>query len=153
VGGRVARISAVPGKTRTLNFYELKPVGLRLVDLPGFGYAAVPHQMRRLWQPAVEGYLKKRKGLRGVLCVVDIRRGLQDEEHDLLAFLAHHGLPLAVVLTKADKLKANDRRKMVQAVKGELAAEPIVFSARTGEGKELVWRVVVEMAQGADERS
>jgi GTP-binding protein len=149
VGSKIARISATPGQTRTLNFYAAG--GLVLVDLPGFGYAAVPHAQRRLWQPAVEGYLKKRHSLRGVVCVVDGRRGLQAEELDLLAFLSHHKLPFCVVLTKADKLKRGEKTKAVRTVTEELGAEPVLFSARTGEGREVLWRVIRQMAKGGQE--
>jgi len=148
-GIKIAHISAVPGKTRTINFYAVGK--LRLVDLPGYGYAAVPHAMRRLWQPAVEEYLAHRKTLRGVLLVVDARRGLQDEEHDLLAWLIHHGLPHAVVLTKTDKLKAGALAKARQEVAAGIAAEPVIFSARTGSGREIVWKVIRQLAQGGPE--
>jgi GTP-binding protein len=145
-GSRVARISAIPGRTRTINFYGV--VGpLILVDLPGYGYAKVPHGMQRLWQPAVESYLADRGSLRGVIIVVDLRRGLEDEERDLLAWLAHHGLPAAVILTKTDKLKGNERRSATAAVSREAGAEPLLFSARTGEGREALWRLIREMAQ------
>jgi len=146
VGSRIARISATPGQTRTLNFYAAG--GLVLVDLPGYGYAAVPQAQRRLWQPAVEGYLKKRRSLAGVVCVVDGRRGLQAEERDLLGWLSHHKLPFCLVLTKADKLKQGERMKAARTVAGEIGAEPIMFSARTGEGREVLWKVIRQMAEG-----
>jgi GTP-binding protein len=149
VGSRIARISATPGQTRTLNFYAAG--GLVLVDLPGYGYAAVPHAQRRLWQPAVEGYLKKRRCLAGVVCVVDGRRGLQAEERDLLAWLSHHKRPFCVVLTKADKLKRGEQTKAARTVTEELGAEPVLFSARTGEGREVLWRVMKEMAKRGQE--
>ncbi len=145
-GRPMARISAVPGKTRTINFYAADP-GLILVDLPGFGYAKVSRQVRRSWQPVLEGYLTSRKSLRGAGSVVGCRRGLQDEERELLAWLAHHGLPAVLVLTKADKLKGNERRRMVAAVAAELKADPVVFSSRTGEGREVLWRIVRELAR------
>ncbi|MFH0809797.1 MAG: ribosome biogenesis GTP-binding protein YihA/YsxC [Pseudomonadota bacterium] len=147
VGQDVARTSAVPGKTRTLNFYSVRP-DLILVDLPGFGYAKVSQEVRRSWQPAVEGYLASRRSLRGVLTVVDIRRGLQAEERDLLSWLAHLGLPALVVLTKADKLKGNAGRRQAAAAAAELPAEPVVFSARTGESRQLLWRLIEGMAAG-----
>ncbi len=149
VGRRLARISTAPGKTRTINFYAVQT--LVLVDLPGFGYARVPRHLRRLWQPAVEGYLSRRRTLRGVVCVVDARRGLRAEEHDLLAWLAHHDLPAVLVLTKIDKLKAAERRHALSAAAAEAGAEPVAFSARTGEGRELLWRIVREMALGGGE--
>ncbi len=151
LGQRVARISAVPGQTRTLNFYAVPAAGLTLVDLPGYGYARVPHAMRRAWQPALEGYLAGRRSLRGVVAVVDCRRGLEGEERDLLAWLAHHSLPAVVVLTKADKLKANGRRRALTITAAQTGAEPLLFSARTGEGRELLWRLVREMARGGED--
>jgi GTP-binding protein len=148
VGKKIARISAEPGRTRTINFYAA--AGLVLVDLPGYGYAKVAQKLRRLWQPAVEGYLTGRRSLRGVVCVVDVRRGLEAEEIDLLAWLAHHRLPFCLVLTKADKLKGNERHRAVAAVAAEASADPVVFSARTGEGREFLWRLVREMVVSHD---
>lgn len=150
VGAKIARISQTPGRTRTLNFYAVGE-GLILVDLPGYGYAALPAAMRRLWQPAVEGYLAKRGSLAGVAVVVDCRRGLEAEERDLLAWLAHHRLPCCVVLTKADKLGQGERARSARAVAEEVGAEPVIFSARTGLGREKLWRVIVEMAGGGRE--
>jgi GTP-binding protein len=139
----LARTSRTPGRTRQLNFY-LVDERFVLVDLPGYGFAVGPEAERRGWGPLVEGYLRRRPTLRGVLLVVDLRRGLEADEEELLAFLAAVGRPVAVVATKLDKLG----RAAAEGALASLAARlgegiPLVgFSARTGEGRDPLWRVL-----------
>src|SRR5207248_483760 len=98
----LARTSATPGRTRQLNFFLVSDAFV-LVDLPGYGFAAGPETERLAWGPLVETYLVGRPTLRGVLLVVDARRGLEGEEEDLLAYLAALPRPATVVATKLDK--------------------------------------------------
>lgn len=102
---RLARTSRQPGKTRRIHFYRLERAAY-LVDLPGYGYAAVGRGERRAWRVLVESYLSgARENLRGALLLVDARRGLQAEELELLEYLAAEKIETRVVLTKADKLR------------------------------------------------
>jgi len=115
-----------------------------LVDLPGYGFAVGPEAERRAWKPLVETYLRERPTLRGVLLVVDARRGIEGEEEELLAYLAALGRPAAVAATKLDKLGRAEARRALAAAGARLrGAVPLVgFSARTGEGRTALWRVV-----------
>jgi GTP-binding protein len=139
----LARTSSTPGRTRQLNFFVVNDRFV-VVDLPGYGFAVGSAAERKGWGPLVEGYLRQRPTLRGVALLVDLRRGLEEEEGELLAFLAHVGLPAAVVATKVDKLARGVRGRALSAL--QAAVDPAVpvlgFSARTGEGREGLWRVV-----------
>ncbi|HLY38481.1 MAG TPA: ribosome biogenesis GTP-binding protein YihA/YsxC [Candidatus Binatia bacterium] len=140
VGRRgLARTSATPGRTRQLNFFLVNDAFV-LVDLPGYGFAVGPQTERLAWEPLVETYLVGRPTLRGVLLVVDARRGLEREEEELLAYLAALPRPATIVATKLDKLARNAARTALAAIAGPV---PVIgFSARTGEGRDRLWRAV-----------
>lgn len=150
----LARVSATPGRTRQLNFF-LAHDGLVLVDLPGYGYAVGPEAERRAWGPLVETYLRERPTLRGVVLLVDLRRGVESEEDDVLRYVAALGLPAAVVATKADKLGRGAARSALAALGATLPAGlPLIgFSARTGEGRTELWRVLTTWASAPPRRS
>ena len=118
-----------------------------LVDLPGYGYAEVSQSMRDSWRPLIESYLAERTSLAGVLLLIDIRRGAQDEELDFLPWLAERAMPVVVALTKADKLAKNKRTLEVGRVRQALGLrrDPLAVSALTGDGIEPLWRAVVQL--------
>jgi GTP-binding protein len=134
---KLARTSAHPGKTRRIHFYRLDGRAY-LVDLPGYGYAGVSQAERRAWRPLVEAYLRRERApLRGALLLIDVRRGPEDEERDLLAWLAAESIDVRVVLTKADKLRAGELQRIAagHAARLELpASELACTSAQTGRG-------------------
>lgn len=141
----VARVSATPGKTQEINFYriEARAGGMDrefyLVDLPGYGFARAPLEVRRRWRPLIESYLGGTPALRGVVQLIDARHGPSAEDHRMLAYLSETGLPALFALTKVDKLKRSEReRKLDQALAGlGIAAEQAIpFSAVTGEGRD-----------------
>jgi GTP-binding protein len=134
---KLARVSKTPGRTRLLNFFELAP-GRRLVDLPGYGFAAVPEAVRADWRGLLEGYFATRRSLRGLVVTVDARRGLMDLDELMLAWAARLGVPVLLLLTKVDKLSrgaglAARRRVAIQAGQG-VGVE--LFSALEGTGVE-----------------
>jgi len=143
VGRRgLARTSGTPGRTRQLNFFLVND-RFMLVDLPGYGFAVGPEAERRAWGPLVEGYLAGRPTLRGVVVIVDARRGLETDEEDLLAYLAAHALPAVIVATKLDKLGASAARKALARIASQAGeVELIGFSARVAEGRDALWRVL-----------
>jgi GTP-binding protein len=133
----LARVSATPGRTQLLNFFEL-PAG-RLVDLPGYGYAKAPPGARRDWGALVTGYVETREALRGLVLVMDARHPLTDFDRQLLAWAASLELPCHILLTKSDKLKSAAARSTLAAVGRELAglhagASVQLFSSTTGAG-------------------
>jgi len=135
---KLARVSATPGKTRSLNFYLVNE-RFFLVDLPGFGFARVSSRVRRSWKALVEDYLLGEPKLRGVVHLVDARHDPTVTDFEMVKFLAAKGLPTLVVLTKIDKLKRLARQKSVtEAVRRLNLDEDQVlgFSSKTGEGRE-----------------
>ena len=144
VGRRgLARTSGMPGRTRQLNFFLVNDRFV-LVDLPGYGFAVGPEAEQRAWGPLVEGYLRERATLRGLVLVIDARRGLENEEDQVLAIAADLRLPVAVAATKLDKLARAAARTRLAGLQGWLGGRaPLVgFSARTGDGRDALWRIL-----------
>jgi GTP-binding protein len=131
----LARTSKTPGATRLVNFFELEP-GRRLVDLPGYGFAAVAGATREHWGRLIEGYFRRRGTLRGAIVVMDIRHPLKDQDLEMLGLARSRSLPVHLLLTKADKLGRGARAAACAAVRREAGAEVTVqvFSALSGEG-------------------
>lgn len=131
-----ARVSKTPGKTATVNFYRAG--GVRLVDLPGYGYARVPAEEKLRWGELVEGYFHSDRRIAMVLQLVDMRNPLSVNDRDMVDFLREMRLPFAVVLTKSDKLNKTGYTARLGGFKSELVlpdgTDVIPFSAVTGEG-------------------
>ncbi len=137
---KVARVSSTPGKTQALNFYRIND-RFFLVDLPGFGYARVPKKLRDAWKGLVEGYLARARTLKGVVHLVDCRREPTPQDLDMMDYLARLGAPALVVLTKIDKLNRSERTRAVERACGVLGVgreQLVPFSAKTGEGREVL---------------
>jgi GTP-binding protein len=130
----LARTSKTPGRTRLLNFFELAP-GARLVDLPGYGYAAGAREERASWAQLIEA-LTARRSLRGLMLVVDARRGLQAADRQLLDWAAGIGRPVHVLLSKCDQLSRAQGRALLVAAERELTGRGSVqlFSAHEKVG-------------------
>lgn len=142
---KLARTSSTPGCTRGLNLYRLTLRGgaqLDFVDLPGYGFAQRSKSERAGWGPMIEGFLEKRVGLRGVVLLVDVRRGLEDEETQMLEYLAHIKQKALVVATKTDRLPVNKRKTTVFALAKQSGVKAMPFSAHTGEGRDELWRAL-----------
>ena len=142
---KLARTSSTPGRTQSINFFRFGE-SLYLVDLPGYGFARVPVKVKQSWQQMVESYLKSRETLKAVVVILDIRRDPSAGDIDLLHWLNHYQIAPIIVLTKADKLSRQQARQRAGLIAGELAGmspdEPIVFSAKTRQGKEEIWKQV-----------
>lgn len=115
----LARTSKTPGRTQLINLFEVEP-GKRLVDLPGYGYAQVPEEMKRKWQASLSEYLQRRTSLKGLVLLMDIRHPLKDTDRQLLSWATENGLPVLVLLTKADKFNAAPRKAIVQQVRRDV---------------------------------
>ncbi len=144
---KIAHVSAKPGKTQALNFYEVNG-DFYLVDLPGYGFAKVPVSMRDAWARLIEWYLGESGTVRGVVHLVDARH--KPTEHDLtmVAYLADVGLPTLVVLTKVDKLKRSERKQSIQRAMATLGVDEsqlLPFSSKTGEGREKLLEALEEL--------
>ena len=131
----LARTSRTPGRTQQLVFFDLDETR-RLVDLPGYGYAAVSADLKRHWQGLIQGYLESRRALAGLVQVMDIRHPLKAGDIQLAEFAIHQGLALHIVLTKADKLGRGKRAEALRKVRDALGGVATVqeFSATSGLG-------------------
>ena len=144
----LARVSSAPGKTITINFYEIDKK-LYLVDLPGYGFAKRTLEEKKKWSALTDGYFTQNDNidrLSLVLQLIDSRIGPTKDDEMMLDYLRAAELPFAVVATKTDKLNATERKKSFEA----LAAHPLIkgdvipFSALKGEGKDELWKVILK---------
>ncbi|BET95314.1 ribosome biogenesis GTP-binding protein YihA/YsxC [Xenorhabdus taiwanensis] len=117
----LARTSKTPGRTQLINLFEVEE-GVRLVDLPGYGYAEVPEEMKRKWQKALGEYLQKRECLLGLVVLMDIRHPLKDLDMQMIKWAVVMQVPVMVLLTKADKLASGARKSQLAKVRQELAS-------------------------------
>lgn len=140
----LARVSAQPGKTATINFYKLQD--FRMVDLPGYGYAKVSKAEKERWASLVEGYLSGERNIALIIQIIDIRHKPTKDDYDMISFLYSCNAPFIIVLTKKDKLKKLAYEKRIEEVMDELqdfeGVELIPFSAVTGEGLDDVKSVI-----------
>ncbi len=146
----LARTSATPGKTATINFYRLDT--LRLVDLPGYGYAKVSDAEKRRWKGLIEGYLEADRELCLVVQLLDARHAPSADDRTMLDYLVQREIPFLVVLTKMDKLNVTQRVQRLQAFQEEFASleglTVVPFSAVTGEGTQELRKILTEIAEG-----
>lgn len=140
----LARVSSVPGKTVTINFYSVGDV--RFVDLPGYGYAKVPKAEKMRWAEMMEGYFNSERNIRLVIQLVDMRHPPTKDDLQMLSFLRENKIPFVVALTKSDKLNKTEYAQRLKSVQTELdfvqTEYVIPFSAVTGEGREALLNVI-----------
>ena len=148
----LARVSAVPGKTATINFYQLEHV--YFVDLPGYGYAKVAKSEKERWAGLIEGYLNSERDIRLIFLLIDMRHAPSADDLHMIDYLVEAELPVVVILTKADKLKKMARQARMEAFAQEIPyfseLTVIPFSSQTFEGVEQVRQVITELAEEGD---
>lgn len=147
---KLALVSKKPGKTQLLNYFRIDG-DFYFVDLPGYGFARVPKTMRRKWGELVGGYLQKSKELRGVIVIMDSRRGVTDDDHELLNWLQTYQRPFIAVLTKIDKLKPSEQRNQIPKIRDSLLsynpAFILPYSAPKNTGRDELWQAIFELLQ------
>lgn len=141
----LARVSSVPGKTITINFFRVEDV--RIVDLPGYGYAKVAKGEKRRWAEMMEGYFQSPRNIKLVVQLVDMRHKPSEDDYIMMRFLQQAGLPFVVAATKSDKLNKTQYNERKAALKEELAEfgdnlTIIPFSSEKGEGTEELKAVI-----------
>lgn len=137
---RLAFASKTPGRTRTINFFDLGPE-TRLVDLPGYGYAAAPAAMRESWKSLISGYFESGRPLAGIVLLTDARRPLTESDQQFLAWAEPAAAPCLVLLAKSDKLTRAERLRVLARTRRALhdagaSADVLLFSSKDGEGVE-----------------
>lgn len=140
----LARTSKTPGRTQLINMFEVVN-GCNLIDLPGYGFAQVPLEMKLKWQKSLGEYLQKRECLQGLVVLMDIRHPMKDLDQQMISWAVESRLPVLVLLTKADKLKSGARKKQLMTVRNTAAAfggdvEVEMFSSLKGIGVDQVRR-------------
>lgn len=152
---KLAKVSNTPGRTQLLNFFLINETFV-LCDLPGYGYAKVPAEIRKNWRPMIETYLARREQLKLLMLLVDIRRDPGTFETDLIGWATAHGLAILPVATKLDKLSASKRKPALNRVAKGLGLDSrslFGWSALSGEGGEKLWRTLnrrLNLAESSD---
>jgi GTP-binding protein len=140
-----ARTSSEPGKTQTINFYNVNNE-LYLVDLPGYGYARTSMETREKWGKMIEKYLHTSKMLKAVFLLVDIRHEPSQNDVNMYDWIKYQGFTPVVIATKADKIKRSQLPRQIKLVRDTLGMEKeeilIPFSAETKQGREEIWKVI-----------
>jgi GTP-binding protein len=153
LGSKIAKTSATPGRTRTINFYEIRWPGkpqpaLFFADLPGYGYARLPREVTAEWATFIEPYLEHRPTLALAIVLVDSKVAAQESDKQLVDWLQAKRRNLLLVATKADRLPRNALRATLEGLQQEFGVERIArFSARTGEGRDELWREIHSACQ------
>ena len=149
----LARVSAVPGKTVTINFYEADSI--YIVDLPGYGYAKTAKGLKRSWSDLIGGYLISDRELELVFQLIDFRHPPTEDDLQMIDFLIENGMPFVIVFTKADKLKPTEKARRMEAFAKEIPQfdeiTHVEFSALTGQGVDELRSIVEEIAGPAEE--
>lgn len=145
----LARVSSVPGKTVTVNFFDCD--GIKLVDLPGYGYAKVNFNEKKRWADLMEGYFTSDRNIRLVVQLTDMRHPVTKDDLDMMRFMQSAGYDFIVVTTKSDKLNKTERTKRMEDIHTELAefgdVKIIPFSASNGEGADEIRKAIEAAAE------
>ncbi|HCC06957.1 MAG TPA: YihA family ribosome biogenesis GTP-binding protein [Clostridiales bacterium] len=140
-----ARTSSAPGKTRTVNFYNIDKV-MRLVDLPGYGYASASKGIQEGWLKVIDYYLNNRENLKCIALMLDVRREPNNEDKMMFEFIRSLDMPYIVIITKVDKLGRNEKNKNIQMIKKTLGIDDednvVPFSTIDKIGKEVLWEKI-----------
>lgn len=148
-----ARTSSQPGKTQTINFYNINEQ-LYFVDLPGYGYAKVSMELRAKWGKMIERYLKKSEQLKLIFLLVDIRHEPSENDRDMYDWIVHNGFQPIVIATKLDKINRSQIAKQTKLIRTSLKMPKegilIPFSAETKQGRDEIWSKIEELLPKAD---
>lgn len=146
----LARVSSVPGKTVTINFYDCD--GIKMVDLPGYGYAKVSHDEKRRWSELMESYFKSGRKIKLVVQLTDMRHSVTQQDIDMMRFLKANEYPFIVVMTKCDKLNKTEYARRIQEIKQELSefgdVLTVPFSATKGDGAQTIKSAIEKAVTG-----
>ena len=150
----LARTSAQPGKTQTINFYNINDA-MYLVDLPGYGFAKAPEEIRAKWGKMIERYLHTSKKLKAVFLLIDIRHAPSANDKQMYDWMVYQGFAPIIIATKLDKIKRSQIQKQVKLLKEGLNVLPetivIPFSAETKQGRDEIWELIDSLVAEQEE--
>lgn len=151
----LARTSAQPGKTQTINFYNINEQ-MYLVDLPGYGYAKVPESEKMKWGKMIERYLHTSKNLKAVFLLIDIRHAPSANDRQMYEWILHNGYEPIIIATKLDKLKRSQVPSCIKTIREGLkmrsGSRLIPFSAQTKQGRDEIWELIDSLT-GVEEKT
>ena len=160
VGSKLARTSSTPGRTRSINFFEIRWPGkprpeLIFADLPGYGYANISRKISQEWPKFIEPYLNERLTLALCVALVDVNVPSQQSDRQLLDFLSHSGRQVLLVATKSDRLSNNQLNNVLRTLRQQYpSASLLPYSSKTGAGRDELWKQIRQLCQpAADEAS
>ena len=146
----LARTSSQPGKTRTINFYQVNG-SMYLVDLPGYGYASAPEEIKAQWGKMIERYLHTSGNLKGVFLLIDIRHAPSANDRLMYHWILEQGYRPMIIATKLDKIKRSQSQKQLKLIRETLEAEKdtviLPFSAATKQGREEIWELAERLIE------
>jgi len=146
----LARTSSQPGKTQTINFYNVNDL-LYCVDLPGYGYAKVSMEQKEKWGKMIEKYFRVSKQLKAVFLLVDIRHEPSENDKNMYDWIIYHGFQPIIIATKLDKIKRSQKEKQIKLIKESLEAKPgtiiIPHSSETKQGREEIWDLIEQICE------
>ncbi|MBQ9700779.1 MAG: YihA family ribosome biogenesis GTP-binding protein [Lachnospiraceae bacterium] len=149
-----ARTSAQPGKTQTINFYNINDV-MYCVDLPGYGYAKVSKEVQAKWGKMIENYLQTSPVLKAVFLLIDIRHEPGANDKDMYDWIIDNGYEPIIIATKLDKIKRSQTQKNIKIIKEKLQVKPgtrvIPFSSETKQGRDELWALIDELVEYEEE--
>lgn len=147
----LARTSAQPGKTQTINFYNINNA-MYLVDLPGYGYAKASQSEKEKWGQMIENYLHQSMQLRAVFLLIDIRHAPSANDKQMYDWIVYQGYDPIIIATKLDKINRSQVAKQVKLIRTELGVKPgtqiLPFSAQTKQGREEIWELMETLVSG-----
>lgn len=150
----LARTSSQPGKTQTINFYNLNDA-LYFVDLPGYGYAKVSVEIKEKWGKMIERYLTTSKQLKAIFLLIDIRHEPSANDKNMYDWIVYHGYHPIIIATKLDKISRSQVQKHIKMIRTGLNTEKdtriIPFSSLTKQGKEEIWEIIDQLKEGAEQ--
>lgn len=144
---KLVKVSGRPGRTQLVNFFNINDQ-LYFVDLPGYGFAKVPQEIKDAWGPMIEGYLANRPNLTAMVCIMDLRRGVQEDDLELIHAAPHFGVQPILVFTKADKFNKQKRKQRRIDIANDFGVHKddiILFSSLDRTGVDQVWRRIEEL--------
>lgn len=149
----LARTSASPGKTQTINFYNVNQK-MYFVDLPGYGYAKVPDDIKEKWGKMIERYLHTSRQLKAVFLLIDIRHEPSANDVNMYQWIVHNGYTPVIIATKLDKIKRSQLQKQLKSIRARLEVLPgtviFPFSAQTKQGREEILNYIEKLSDGED---
>ncbi|HEY5161443.1 MAG TPA: ribosome biogenesis GTP-binding protein YihA/YsxC [Terriglobales bacterium] len=159
LGEKMAKTSSTPGRTRTINFFEVRRPGqpraeMLFADLPGYGYAKLPRELTAEWPKFIEPYLQRRPTLALCIVLVDANVPPQQSDQQLVEWLQSTQRHFVITATKSDRLSGNKLTQSLNALRSQFQTERILpFSARTGTGRDELWKEILASTQGTPESS